>query len=141
MASEKVSVCQETGSADTRHDGGVTPGDVWLTGIADAQVNVREKGRPLPVLRRNRGGCAAISLLPPIPAPMMGSGIGSAMDRMPNVADLTSAELASLILVSRGFICATIPKAHQARLVELGLIQAILGGLMITPMGRMMARA
>jgi hypothetical protein len=63
------------------------------------------------------------------------------MDRMPNAADLTSAELASLILVSRGFICATIPKTHQIRLVELGLIQAILGGLMITPMGRMVARA
>jgi hypothetical protein len=63
------------------------------------------------------------------------------MDRMPNVADVTCAELASLKLVSRGFICATIPKAHQARLVELGLIQAILGGLMITPMGRMVARA
>ena len=63
------------------------------------------------------------------------------MDRMPNVADLTGPELASLILVSRGFVCATIPKAHQARLVELGLIQAILGGLMITPMGRMVARA
>ena len=63
------------------------------------------------------------------------------MDRMPNAADLTSAELASLTLVSRGFICVTIPKAHQTRLVELGLIQAILGGLMITPMGRMVARA
>jgi hypothetical protein len=62
------------------------------------------------------------------------------MDRMPNAADLTSAEIASLRLVSRGFICATIPKAHQARLVELGLIQAILGGLMITPMGKMVAR-
>jgi hypothetical protein len=63
------------------------------------------------------------------------------MDRMPNVADLTAAELASLTLVSRGFMSATIPKAHQARLVELGLIQAIMGGLMITPMGRMVARA
>ena len=63
------------------------------------------------------------------------------MDRMPNVADLTAAELVSLTLVSRGFMSATIPKAHQTRLVELGLIQAILGGLMITPMGRMVARA
>jgi len=61
--------------------------------------------------------------------------------RLPNAMDLTSAELASLVLVCRGFICATIPKSHQARLVELGLIQAILGGLMITPMGRMVARA
>ena len=63
------------------------------------------------------------------------------VDRMPNAADLTSAELASLTFVSRGFVCATIPKTHQARLVELGLIQAILGGLMITPMGKMVARA
>ena len=63
------------------------------------------------------------------------------VDRMPNAADLSSAELASLTFVSRGFVCATIPKAHQARLVELGLIQAILGGLMITPMGKMVARA
>jgi hypothetical protein len=40
-----------------------------------------------------------------------------------------------------GFTCATIPKTHEVRLVELGLIQAIMGGLMITPMGRMVARA
>jgi len=60
---------------------------------------------------------------------------------MPNAADLSVAELASLTFVSRGFVRATIPKAHQVRLVELGLIQAILGGLMITPMGKMVARA
>jgi len=41
------------------------------------------------------------------------------MDRMPNAADLTAGELTSLTSVSRGFICATIPKAHQARLIEL----------------------
>ena len=63
------------------------------------------------------------------------------MDRLPNAADLTSAELASLARVCRGFICATIPKTHEARLVELGLIQAMMGGLIITPMGRMVARA
>ena len=63
------------------------------------------------------------------------------VDRLPNAMDLTCAERASLALVCRGFICATIPKPHQARLVELGLIQTILGGLMITPMGRMVARA
>jgi hypothetical protein len=63
------------------------------------------------------------------------------MHRMPNAGDLTSAEFASLTRVSRGFICATIPKTHQARLVELGLIQAMMGGLIITPMGRMVARA
>jgi len=79
-------------------------------------------------------------LLLSIPALMVETDRRS-MNRMPNAADLTAAELASLTLVSRGFICATIPKAHQTRLVELGLIQAILGGLMITPMGRMVARA
>jgi hypothetical protein len=63
------------------------------------------------------------------------------MHRMPNAGDLTSPEFASLTRVSRGFILATIPKAHQARLVELGLIQAMMGGLIITPMGRMVARA
>jgi hypothetical protein len=63
------------------------------------------------------------------------------MNRMPNAADLTSEEFVSLTRVCRGFICATIPKAHQARLVELGLIQAMMGGLIITPMGRMVARA
>ncbi len=65
----------------------------------------------------------------------------SIVDRLPNAMDLTCAERASLALVCRGFICATIPKPHQARLIELGMIQAILGGLMITPMGRMVARA
>jgi hypothetical protein len=72
---------------------------------------------------------------------MLATKIRRAMDRMPNAADLTSAEYASLMLIRHGFTSATIPKSHQARLVELGLIQAILGGLMITPMGRMVARA
>ena len=58
-----------------------------------------------------------------------------------SILDLTPEELVSLTRVCRGFILATIPKAHQARLVELGLIQAMMGGLLITPMGRMVARA
>lgn len=62
------------------------------------------------------------------------------MDRIPNAADLTVAELLSLRLVARGFMSRTIPKAHQARLVELGLIQSLMGGLMVTPMGRMVGR-
>ena len=64
-----------------------------------------------------------------------------AMDRLPNVADLTAGELASLTLVCRGFVLRTIPRAHEARLVELGLIQQMMGGLVITPSGRMVARA
>ena len=62
------------------------------------------------------------------------------MDRLPNAADLTSAEFASLVLVSRGFSLRTIPRVHEARLVELGLIQSMMGGLIITPIGRMVAR-
>jgi hypothetical protein len=62
------------------------------------------------------------------------------MDRMPNAADLNSAEYASLVLVSRGFMTRTIPRTHEARLVALGLIQFRLGGLMPTPAGRMVAR-
>jgi hypothetical protein len=63
------------------------------------------------------------------------------MDRIPNAMDLTSEEFSSLRLVAKGFNSRTIPKAHQARLVELGLIQALMGGLMATPAGRMVARA
>lgn len=60
---------------------------------------------------------------------------------MPNAGDLTSTEFSSLLLVARGFMSKrTIPKDHQARLVELGLIQSIMGGLMATPAGRMVAR-
>lgn len=60
---------------------------------------------------------------------------------MPNAGDLTSSEYSSLLLVSRGFMSKrTISLAHQTRLVELGLIQSILGGLMATPAGRMVAR-
>jgi hypothetical protein len=67
--------------------------------------------------------------------------IGSSLERMPNAGDLTSTEFMSLLLVSRGFMSKrTIPAAHQARLVQLGLIQAIMGGLMATPAGRMVAR-
>lgn len=62
------------------------------------------------------------------------------MDRIPNAADLTVPELLSLRLVARGFMSRTIPKAHQARLIELGLIQSLMGGLMVTPMGRMVGR-
>jgi hypothetical protein len=63
------------------------------------------------------------------------------MNRLPNATDLTGPELASLRLVARGFMSRTIPKAHQARLVELGLIQSLMGGLMATPVGRMVGRA
>jgi hypothetical protein len=62
------------------------------------------------------------------------------MDRFPNAADLTAGELASLRLVAPGFMPRSIPRAHEARLVTLGLIQSRMGGLMATPAGRMVAR-
>jgi hypothetical protein len=62
------------------------------------------------------------------------------MDRMPNVGDLTLPELSSLRLVARGFMSRTIPKAHETRLIQLGLIRSLMGGLLATPMGRMVGR-
>jgi hypothetical protein len=62
------------------------------------------------------------------------------MDHLPSAEDLTSAEFTSLCLVARGFMSRTVPKAHQARLIELGLIRSLMGGLMVTPVGRMVAR-
>jgi hypothetical protein len=83
----------------------------------------------------SRSFAAEPSPLPRTPA-LMGP-----MDRIPNATDLTAAELASLTLVCRGFILRTIPPAHEARLVKLGLIQSMMGGLIITPAGKMLARA
>ena len=62
------------------------------------------------------------------------------MNRLPTAEDLTSAEFKSLLLVAPGMMSRTIPKAHEARLVELGLIHSAMGGLMATPAGRMVAR-
>ena len=60
---------------------------------------------------------------------------------MPNAGDLTSTEFSSLLLVARGFMSRrTIPEAHQARLIQLGMIRSLMGGLMATPAGRMVAR-
>lgn len=64
------------------------------------------------------------------------------MDRMPNARDLTPEEMTSLRgVVAGGFT----PKGHvnrlqSARLIELGLIQSALGGLLPTPAGRIVAR-
>jgi len=62
------------------------------------------------------------------------------MNRIPTVEDLTADEFLSLRLVARGFMSRTIPKPHQAKLIELGLIRALMGGLIATPAGRMVAR-
>jgi hypothetical protein len=62
------------------------------------------------------------------------------MDRIPTKSDLTAAEFSALCEVSTGFMSRTIPLARRARLVELGLIQEVMGGLMATPAGRIVAR-
>jgi hypothetical protein len=62
------------------------------------------------------------------------------MDALPGRSALTAAEFSSLCLVSKGFMSRTIPADHIKRLVELRLIQDIMGGLMATPAGRMVSR-
>ena len=62
------------------------------------------------------------------------------MPRMLTKADLSQAEFASLISVARGLMSRNIPAAHRARLVELRLIQDMMGILFPTPEGRMLAR-
>jgi hypothetical protein len=55
-------------------------------------------------------------------------------------ADLTTAEFGSLFTIANGVMSRTIPAAHRARLVELRLIQDMMGILFVTPEGRMVAR-
>ena len=63
-----------------------------------------------------------------------------AMRRMTLNSDLTSDELKSLGDVAGGLMSRNIPKAHRARLVELRLIQDLMGILIPTPEGRIVAR-
>jgi len=52
------------------------------------------------------------------------------MSQLPRAVDLTAAEFVSLSLVAPGFMSGrTIPRAHQARLIELGLIRSAMGDL------------
>ena len=62
-------------------------------------------------------------------------------NRLPGRNDLTPSEFASLCLVARGFMGRTISSSERKRLVQLGLIQDIMGGLMATPAGRMVSRS
>jgi hypothetical protein len=64
------------------------------------------------------------------------------MDRIPNAADLNRDEMTSLrIIVTRSFVPgAQINKEQRARLLQLGLIQSALGGLMPTPAGKIVSR-
>jgi hypothetical protein len=64
------------------------------------------------------------------------------MTRIPNALELTLTELASL----RGIVIRSFTPAHQVaapdreRLLQLGLVQCGMGGLMPTPAGHMVAR-
>lgn len=62
------------------------------------------------------------------------------MNVIPRASDLTAVEFSSLREIAKGFRSRTIPKGRVARLVQLGLIQEIMGGLMITPAGRIVSR-
>ena len=64
------------------------------------------------------------------------------MTRIPNALELTLTELASL----RGIVIRSFTPTHQVaapdreRLLQLGLVQCGMGGLMPTPAGHMVAR-
>ena len=62
------------------------------------------------------------------------------MRRMMTRNDLTPGEFTSLSGVAGGSMSRNIPKAHRTRLVELGLIQDLMGILIATPEGRIVAR-
>jgi len=64
------------------------------------------------------------------------------VDRIPNAGDLTHEEMKSLrLIVAHSFMSkSTLTPAHRERLLELGLIQTGMGGLMPTPAGRIASR-
>ncbi|HEY4123458.1 MAG TPA: hypothetical protein VGM36_02525 [Rhizomicrobium sp.] len=64
------------------------------------------------------------------------------MDRIPRATDLTLPEMMCLreIVIGNFTSMATVSVANRKRLIELGLIQSAMGGLMATPAGRMVAR-
>ncbi|HEY4275311.1 MAG TPA: hypothetical protein VGM68_07495 [Rhizomicrobium sp.] len=63
--------------------------------------------------------------------------------RIPSAMELSEGEWATLRnLVSRNFTpVRQIDTAHKARLMGLGLIQLGMGGVIVTPAGRIVARA
>ncbi|HXI99961.1 MAG TPA: hypothetical protein VNH44_01985 [Micropepsaceae bacterium] len=61
------------------------------------------------------------------------------MDRIPTQSELTSGEIVSLKEIAKGFRSRAFRGAGVAHLVQLGLIQEIMGGLMVTPAGKMVA--
>ena len=71
-----------------------------------------------------------------------GQPIEDFVDRIPNRGDITPNELTSLrLIVGHSFMSsASMPALRRARLLQLGLIQNGMGGLMPTPAGRILAR-
>jgi hypothetical protein len=64
------------------------------------------------------------------------------MERIPRAHELTSDEMVSLrsVVASSFTPSGHINRLQQKRLIELGLIQCAMGGLMSTPTGRIVAR-
>ena len=64
------------------------------------------------------------------------------MERIPNRGDITPDELTALrLIVAHSFMSAgSMPALRRTRLLQLGLIQNGMGGLMPTPAGRILAR-
>jgi hypothetical protein len=65
------------------------------------------------------------------------------VDHIPNASDLTHEEMKSLrLIVAHSFMSkSTLHPEHRQRLIELGLIQTGMGGLMPTPAGRIASRS
>jgi hypothetical protein len=62
------------------------------------------------------------------------------MNRIPTRSDLTAVELSYLREIAHGFRSRAMCGGRIDRLLQLGLVNEILGGLMITPAGIMLAR-
>jgi hypothetical protein len=64
------------------------------------------------------------------------------MGRLYTAADLTTDELIALrLVVERSFMSqSSLTAAHRTKLLEMGLIQRGMGGLLPTPAGRLAAR-
>jgi hypothetical protein len=64
------------------------------------------------------------------------------MNEIPRSSDLTAGEMRVLRdVIARSFITSqSVPKLRRERLLAMGLISAGMGGLMPTPMGRIVAR-
>jgi hypothetical protein len=64
------------------------------------------------------------------------------MDDIPRSSELTAGEMRVLKeIIARSFIpFGSVPKLRRERLIAMGLVTAGMGGLMPTPMGRIVAR-